>query len=140
MLLETLLDAQLPNALDGIELTLGSVTKTVNIHVPVNFIIGNMQGGDKICACSPCYSNKMQWLFCKCNVKGLDADNLFVKCHCMIMAHIQAWVVHGNMSNLITSINIMFTTPGLMCHRVVANMVSLVLRVLWKHDMSWEMG
>ncbi len=53
VLLETLLDAQLPNALDGIELTLGGVTKTVNTHVPVNFIIGNMQGGDKICACSP---------------------------------------------------------------------------------------
>ena len=100
VLLETLLDAQLPNALDGIELTLGGVTKTVNIHVPVNFIIGDMQGGDKICACSPCYSNKMQRLCRKCNVKGSDADNPFVKCHRMIMAHIQAWVVHGEYERL----------------------------------------
>jgi hypothetical protein len=53
VILETLTDAQAPNTLDGIELTLGGITKTINIlHVPVNFIIGDMQGGDKICACS----------------------------------------------------------------------------------------
>ena len=100
IILETLLDAQLPHALDGIELTLGGVTKTVNIHVPVNFIIGDMQGGDKICACSPCYSNKMQRLCRKCNVKGSEADNPFVKCRRMIMSHIQAWVVNGEYDKL----------------------------------------
>jgi hypothetical protein len=49
VILETLIDAQTPNALDGIEVTLGGITKIVNIHVPVNFmpvnfIIGDMQG------------------------------------------------------------------------------------------------
>jgi hypothetical protein len=100
VILETLIDAQAPNALNGIELTLGGVTKTVNLSVPVNFIIGDMQGGDKICACSPCYSNKMQRLCRKCNVKGEDADDPFVKCRRMIMANIQAWVVDGEYEKL----------------------------------------
>jgi hypothetical protein len=100
VILETLIDAQAPNALDGIELTLGGITKVVNIHVPVNFIIGDMQGGDKICACSPCYSNKMQQLCRKCNVKGSDADDPFVKCRRMIMANTQAWVVNEEYDKL----------------------------------------
>jgi hypothetical protein len=99
-ILEMLVDAQAPHALDRIELTLGGVTKTVNMHVPVNFIIGDMQGGDKICACSPCYSNKMQRLCRKCYVKGSDADNPFVKCRRMIMAHIQARVINGEFQKL----------------------------------------
>jgi hypothetical protein len=77
VILETLLDAQSPHVLDGVGLNLGGVTKTVNIFVPANFIIGDMQDGDKICACSPCYSNKMQWLCCKCNMKGSDAGDAF---------------------------------------------------------------
>jgi hypothetical protein len=77
VILETCLDAQSPNKLDGIKLTLGGVKKTVNIH----FIIGDMQDdGDKIYGCCPCYSNKVQCLFHKCNVKGSEADDPFVKC------------------------------------------------------------
>jgi hypothetical protein len=70
------------------------------MHVPVNFIIGDMQGGEKICACSPFYSNKIQRLCRKYNVKGSEADNPFVKCQCMIMLHIQAWVVNGEYAKL----------------------------------------
>ena len=99
-ILESLLEAQEPNALDGITLTLGGITKMVNIMVPVNFIIGDMQGGDKICACSPCYSNKMQRLCRKCNVKGSDADDPFVKCRRMIMSRIQALVVNNEFDRL----------------------------------------
>jgi hypothetical protein len=99
-ILETLVDAQAPHALDGIELTLGGVTKTVNIHVPVNFIIGDMQGGDNIFACSHCYCNKMQHLCRKCNGNVWDAYNPVLKCRCMIMAHIQAWVINGEYKKL----------------------------------------
>lgn len=99
-ILESLLEAQEPNALDGISLTLGGVTKVVNIMVPVNFIIGDMQGGDKICACSPCYSNKMQRLCRKCNVKGSDADDPYVKCRRMIMSRIQSLVVNNEFDKL----------------------------------------
>jgi hypothetical protein len=58
-ILETLLEAQQLHAFDNIVLTLGGISKCVNLKIPVVFIIGDMQGGDKICACFPCYSNIM---------------------------------------------------------------------------------
>jgi hypothetical protein len=85
---------------DAITLTLGGITKVVNIMVPINFIIGDMQGGDKICACSPCYSNKMQHLGHKYNVKGSHADDPYVKCCCMIMSCIQSLVVNNEFDRL----------------------------------------
>jgi hypothetical protein len=61
-----------------------------NLKVPIAFIIGAMQqGGDKVCACSQCYSNS---LCCKCNIRGCDADDPFVTCKQMIMSRIQALV------------------------------------------------
>jgi hypothetical protein len=99
-ILETLLEAQQPHALDNIHITLGGVTKCVNLKVPVAFIIGDMQGGDKICACSPCYSNTMQRLCRKCNVKGSDADDPFFVCKRMIMSRIQQLVIDGDYAKL----------------------------------------
>jgi hypothetical protein len=100
VILETLLDAQQPHALDNITLTLGGVTKCVNLKVPIAFIIGDMQGGDKICSCSPCYSNRMQRLCRKCNIKGSEADDPFVKCKRMIMSKIQKLVENGDFESL----------------------------------------
>jgi hypothetical protein len=48
-ILATLIEAQESGALDGIPLLFGNQTKKVNLKVPVIFIIGDMQGGDKIC-------------------------------------------------------------------------------------------
>jgi hypothetical protein len=99
-LLATLLEAQQPGILDNIQLTLGGITKIVNLKIPICFIIGDMQGGDKICACSPCYSNKMQRLCRKCNIKGSEADDPFVVCKRMIMARIQALVENQEYAKL----------------------------------------
>ena len=41
--------AQSPGHLDQVELKLGSTSKTVNLKIPVMFIIGDNQGGDTIC-------------------------------------------------------------------------------------------
>jgi hypothetical protein len=98
-ILATLLEAQQPHVLDNIVLTLGGITKCVNLKVPIAFIIGDMQGGDKICACSPCYSNKMQHLCRKCNIRGREADDPFVTCNQTIMSHIQALVKNKNMTS-----------------------------------------
>jgi hypothetical protein len=99
-ILETLLEAQQPHVLDNIVLTLGGITKRVNLKVPIAFIIGDMQGGDKICACSPCYSNKMQRLCRKCNIRGCDADDPFVTCKRMVMSRIQALVENNEYDKL----------------------------------------
>jgi hypothetical protein len=62
-LLASIIEAQESGALVDISLTFGGVTKNVNLKVPVIFIIGDMQGGDKIC-CTTChYSNKLHPLY-----------------------------------------------------------------------------
>src|SRR5687768_3613859 len=48
-------EAQKDGALNGVPLTLGSKTKTVNLKVPLAFIIGDIQGGDGICGKSAFY-------------------------------------------------------------------------------------
>jgi hypothetical protein len=99
-ILATLLEVQQPHILDDIKLTLGGITKYVNLKIPICFIIGDMQGGDKICACLPCYSNKMQRLCRKCNIKGSEVDDPFVICKRMIMARIQALVENQEYAKL----------------------------------------
>ena len=44
------------------------------------FIIGDMQGGDKMACTSPCYSNKINRFCQKCNVKEKDSGNPYVQC------------------------------------------------------------
>ena len=44
------------------------------------FIIGDMQGGDKMACTSPCYSNKINRLCQKCNVKREDSGNPYIQC------------------------------------------------------------
>ena len=78
--LASLIEAQQAGALDNIPLQFGDVTKNVNLKVPVIFIIGDMQGGDKIC-CTTChYSNKLNRLCRKCNVRGDESGDPLVNC------------------------------------------------------------
>ena len=90
--METLIEAQEEGALDNIWLTLGDQTLLVNLKIAVIFIIGDMQGGDKICCTSAAYSNRMSRLCRKCNVRGDQAGDPFVVCRRMSMVKIQALV------------------------------------------------
>jgi hypothetical protein len=79
-ILARLIEAQELGALDDIPLLFGDETKIVNLKVPVIFIIGDMQGGDKIC-CTTChYSNKLHRICQKCNVRGDESGDPLVKC------------------------------------------------------------
>jgi hypothetical protein len=99
-LLETLIDAQKSGDLDNIWLTLGNQRQLVNIKIAVIFIIGDMQGGDKICCSAAAYSNRMRRLCRKCNVRGDQAGDPFVVCHRMSMVKIQALVAANNVEAL----------------------------------------
>jgi hypothetical protein len=55
-LLASIIEAQEAGALDDIPISFGGITKIVNLKVPVIFIIGDMQGGDKICCTTFHYS------------------------------------------------------------------------------------
>ena len=91
-ILASLIEAQKPGALDNIPIRFGNVTKVVDLKVPVLFIIGDMQGGDKICTTACHYSNKMNRLCRKCNVRGRDSGNPLVRCKRISMEKMSQFV------------------------------------------------
>jgi hypothetical protein len=79
-ILATVIEAQQSGALDNIPLIFGHDTKLINLNMPVIFIIGDMQGGDKIC-CTTChYSNKLHRLCRRSNVRGDESGDPLVQC------------------------------------------------------------
>ena len=77
------------------ELNLGGISRIVNIKVPCAFVIGDMQGGDKLCCSAASYSNKISQIFQKCNVCRQDVGNPDVECSLIRMVRIK-WVVVNN--------------------------------------------
>jgi hypothetical protein len=81
-------------------LNFGGFTKTVNIKVPCGVIIGDLQGGDKICCSSPSYSNKINRVCRKCNVKGSELDNPDIECKKISMEKMKEYVKDNNKEKL----------------------------------------
>jgi hypothetical protein len=102
--LATFIDAQKEGALDNVSLTFGHHTKRVNLKIVCFFVIGDMQGGDKIAGTSASYSNTMRRMCRKCNVKGADAGDPFIECQRMSMVKIID-LVHRNQQDILKSIN-----------------------------------
>jgi hypothetical protein len=76
----------------------------VNLKVPVIFIIGDMQGGDKIC-CTTCnYSNKLHRLCSKCNVCGDESGDPLVQCKKINMVQIMQ-LVKDNRQDILDDFN-----------------------------------
>jgi hypothetical protein len=98
--LESFIEAQNLGLLDNITLTLGGIEWVVNLRIPVIFIIGDMQGGDKMCCLSAGYSNKMSCLCCKCNICGNQSGEPFVKCQQTSMMKILELVSSNNVEAL----------------------------------------
>ena len=69
--------------LNHTSVTLGNISKVVNIKVPLAFIIGDMQGGDKLASCSPSYNCNMSRICRKCNVKGNQSGDPLIQCCCI---------------------------------------------------------
>ena len=87
------LAAQTNDQLHNIGFTLGPHTKTVNLKVPCCLIIGDIQGGDKICCSSATYRNVGPRLCRKCNVPGTEAGNLKFKCKRISMEKVHRLVL-----------------------------------------------
>ena len=103
-ILASLIEAQQTGALDDIPLLVGDETKRVNLKVPVIFIIGDMQGGDKIC-CTTChYSNKLNRLCRKCNVRGDESGDPLVKCKRISMLKMMQ-LVQDNRQDILDQFN-----------------------------------
>ena len=99
--LESFRDAQRGTTLNNISLTLGKTNKeVVNLKVPLFFIIGDMQGGDKMCCTSASYSSKINRPCRKCNVEGKDLGNPNVKCNKISMERVKTMVEQGRIEDL----------------------------------------
>jgi hypothetical protein len=104
VVLATFVDTQKGGALDNVSLTFGHHMKRVNLKLVCFFVIGDMQGGDKITCTSASCSNTMRWMCRKCNVKGSDAGNPFIECQRMSMVKIID-LVRRNQHAILDSIN-----------------------------------
>jgi hypothetical protein len=102
--LATFVDAQKVGALDKVSLTFGHHTKCVDLKLACFFVIGDMQGGNKITCTSASYSNTMRWVCRKCNVKRYDAGDPFIECQRMSMVKIID-LVRRNHHTILNNIN-----------------------------------
>jgi hypothetical protein len=102
--LATFVDTQNEGALNNVSLTFGHHIKCVNLKLACFFVIGGMQGGDKISCTSASYSNTMRQMCRKCNVKGSGAGDPFIKCQRMSMVKIID-LVRRNQQDILNNIN-----------------------------------
>ena len=98
ILLEEVIEAQAPGALDGVLLRLGPYEKLVNLKIPVAFIIGDAQGGDYICSRSLNYNGETgKRSCCTCDVGPksmcLATPNMCLR---IIQAYIEALIDAGD--------------------------------------------
>ena len=63
-----------------VDVNLGRFKKQVILKTPCFFIIGDMQGGDKMACSSVSYSNRMHRLCRKCDVEGCNSGNPQIVC------------------------------------------------------------
>jgi hypothetical protein len=92
--------AQEPNALHNIPLQLGLVCKRVNLYVPLQFIIGDVEGGDQLCSrCS--YRGKACKRLCRtCDVSTANAARTDLICTRIKVADIQHLVANASLEEL----------------------------------------
>jgi hypothetical protein len=92
--------AQEPNALHNIPLQLGSACKRVNLYVPLQFIIGDVEGGDQLCSrCS--YRGKACKRLCRtCDVSTANAARTDLVCTRITVADIQHLVANASLEEL----------------------------------------
>ena len=99
-ILSSFVEAQQPDALTNVALQPGNQIRKVNLKVPCFFIIGDMQGGDKLCACAPAYSNTLRCLCRACNIAGCDAGNPNIECACLKTSEIETYIKQRDVDEL----------------------------------------
>ena len=73
-------------------MTIAGMTKSVNVKLCCCLILGDIQGGDKICCRSASYKSSIQRICRKCNIPGDECHNLNYTCKRISMRRIK-WLV-----------------------------------------------
>jgi hypothetical protein len=78
--------AQEPGALQNVPLQLGNVVQHVNLYVPLQFIIGDVEGGDQLCS-HQTFRQEICLRMCHtCNVSTANASRPDLECtHVVLM-------------------------------------------------------
>jgi hypothetical protein len=105
-ILAMLINAQEAGALGDILLLLGDETRMVNLKDPVIFLIGDLQGRDKMC-CTTChFLNKLHRLCHQCNVRGdQSGDHSLIQCKKMNMMMRMLLLVKDNQQKILDNCN-----------------------------------
>lgn len=81
-------------------LSLGGVTKHMNLKVACALILGDVQGGDKICCRSATYRSSVNRICRKCTIPGPECTNLDYKCQKVSMRKIKKLVSKNDLTRL----------------------------------------
>ena len=91
-ILQSFKAAQLPGALSNSRIRLGRFEKVVDLYVPLQFIIGDVEGGDQLCS-RQSYRGKQCPRICRtCNVSTLNCNRTDIRCKRIKVAHIRRLV------------------------------------------------
>ena len=92
--------AQEPNALADIPIQLGTHSKRVNLYVPLQFIIGDVEGGDQLCSRQSYRGNACKRLCRTCDVSTENAARTDLTCTRIRVAEVQSLVANGDLEAL----------------------------------------
>ena len=82
------------SVLKDVMVRLGNVTKLRNIKVACGLVLGDIQGGDKICCRSASYLQTINRICRKCTIPGSECDNLSYECRRISMKSIKMLVAN----------------------------------------------
>ena len=86
--------------LSDIPLSILGKTKTANLKVATALVLGDMQGGDKICCRSATYLESVNRICRKCTIPGKQCSNLEFECRKVSMNKIKKLVANEDFDRL----------------------------------------
>ena len=92
-ILESFVKCQNDDSLHDIELCIAGKSKIMNIKIYCHVIIGDMQGGDKMCSTSACYSILMKRISRGCDASGENCGDPDIECKKIVSRRVEELVL-----------------------------------------------
>ena len=99
-ILESFKAAQRPRALSNSTIRLGRIQKVVDLYVPLQFIIGDVEGGDQLCSRFSYRGPKCKRICRTCNISTKNCTRTDIKCKRIRLARIRRLYEDQNLKAL----------------------------------------
>jgi hypothetical protein len=96
VILQSFTHAQAPGGMHDVPLQLGNVSKRVNLYVPLQFIIGDVEGGDQLASRWSYRGAQCKRLCRTCDVTALDSARTDLQCQRIRVADIRSFAERGS--------------------------------------------